>query len=156
MSEPFWRTKTLDEMSQTEWESLCDGCGRCCLNKLEDEDTGHIAYTTVACDLLDCQSCRCSDYANRQSRVPDCVQLTPDEVRRIDWLPDTCAYLKVANGEDLDWWHPLVSGSAETVHQAGISVRGLVTAKESDLPFEDYELHVIGPWGADVPASPKA
>jgi uncharacterized cysteine cluster protein YcgN (CxxCxxCC family) len=146
MPEPFWRLKTLDEMTPAEWESLCDGCGRCCLNKLEDEETGAVAYTTIACDLLDCASCRCADYANRKARVPGCVQLTPDTVREIDWLPDTCAYLKVANGEDLAWWHPLVSGRPETVHEAGVSVRGLVSGKESEVPLEDWELHVVGEW----------
>jgi uncharacterized cysteine cluster protein YcgN (CxxCxxCC family) len=146
---PFWRTKTLDEMTQEEWEALCDGCGRCCLNKLEDEETGVIEFTTIACDLLDGQTCRCTDYPNRRAKVPDCVQLTPEAVRTLDWLPHTCAYLKVANGEDLDWWHPLVSGSPATVHLAGISVRGLVTAKESDVPVEDYELHLYVPQGRD-------
>ena len=127
----FWKTKTLEEMSSVEWESLCDGCARCCLEKLEDEDTGEIYWTSVGCRLFDAQSCRCSDYANRLARVSDCVGLTPRNVRTISWLPSTCAYRLVAEGRDLYWWHRLVSGSAETVHEAGISMRGRVKAVNS-------------------------
>lgn len=120
---PFWKSKTLHEMTLAEWESLCDGCGRCCLIKLEDEDTGEIVHTRVSCALLNLRTCRCRDYGKRHVRVPDCVSLTPDRARDLEWLPDTCAYRLVARGEDLAWWHPLVSGSADTVHEAGISVR---------------------------------
>ncbi len=107
---PFWRRKAMSEMTRAEWESLCDGCGRCCLNKLIDEDTNETVYTDVGCKLLDCQSCRCSDYAHRQAKVKDCVRLTPRNVRRLKWLPPTCGYRLVAEGKDLSWWHPLVSG----------------------------------------------
>jgi len=122
--EPFWRRKTLEEMTRGEWESLCDGCGKCCLHKLEDIDTGAIAFTRVACRMLDLDSCRCKDYPNRKKHVPDCVRLTPTRVNKIDWLPKSCAYRLVNEGKDLYWWHPLVSGDPDTVHQAGISVRG--------------------------------
>ncbi len=121
---PFWRSKTLAQMSQEEWESLCDGCGKCCLIGLEDMDTGEIHLTDVACRLLDGQTCRCRDYANRQREVPDCVQLTPDNVGQLHWLPKTCAYRLVSEGKPLRSWHPLVSGDAESVHRANVSVRG--------------------------------
>ncbi len=149
MGEPFWRTKTLEEMSDAEWESLCDGCGRCCLNKLEDEDTGEIAWTDVACRLLDGESCRCANYAGRQALVPDCVQLDPEAVRSLSWLPPTCGYRLVDEGRDLYWWHPLVSGDAETVHQAGISVRGR-TVSEVSWPPETLEQRLAA-WPGKTP-----
>src|SRR5688500_10417759 len=111
-------------MNPAEWESLCDGCGRCCLNKLEDFDTAEIVWTDVACRLLDEGTCRCTNYPGRQAEVPDCIQLTPESVRTLSWLPPTCGYRLVEEGRDLYWWHPLVSGDPATVHQAGISVRG--------------------------------
>ena len=152
-AEPFWRRKPLEEMTSAEWESLCDGCTRCCLNKLEEEDTGVIHFTSVACTLLDGETCRCRNYDDRQAKVPDCVRLTPEDARSLPWLPPTCAYRLVAEGHDLYWWHPLVSGSAETVHQAGISVRGRITAWEHDLAeLQDLEDH-LADWPGEVPES---
>jgi uncharacterized protein len=121
--EPFWQRKTLAEMTRKEWESLCDGCGRCCLVKFEDEDTGEIAYTDVSCKLLDTGTCRCSDYKNRAKIVDDCVKLTPANIGKLGWLPTTCAYRVLDEGGELAWWHPLVSGDPETVVTAGISMR---------------------------------
>lgn len=143
MSEPFWKTKSLGEMSPAEWESLCDGCGKCCMCKLEDMDTGDIYWTSVACRMFDPVTCRCKDYANRQRLVADCVLLTPEKVQQIGWLPETCAYRLVAAGKDLEWWHPLVSGDPETVHQAGISIRGRVEALETELANEEDYLDYI-------------
>ena len=121
---PFWKTKSLSEMSKSEWESLCDGCGRCCLNKLEDEDTGEYLYTKAACKLLDLKTCQCTDYVNRAGVVPDCVTLTPKNVGELGWLPSTCGYRLLAEGKPLAWWHPLVSGKPDTVIEAGIHVAG--------------------------------
>ncbi len=141
---PFWKTKTLEAMSPAEWESLCDGCGKCCLAKLEDEDTGEIHWTSIGCRLFDAGACRCSDYKNRLKKVADCVRLTPQNVRTLAWLPSSCAYRLVAEGQDLAWWHPLVSGNPATVHEAGISVRGRVTALETDMDeIEQYFEHVL-------------
>jgi hypothetical protein len=147
--ESFWR-KGLEALTKSEWESLCDGCGRCCLVKLEDEDSGRIHFTGIACKLLESGTCRCSDYVHRRRRVPDCVQLTPQAVRSIPWLPPTCAYRLVAEGKDLMWWHPLVSGTPETVHQAGISVRGKIDAFEDDVPLEDFPDFIVQ-WPGRVP-----
>ncbi len=127
---PFWKRKSLDEMTGEEWESLCDGCGRCCLLKLEDEDTGEIVYTRIACKLLDIGSCRCGSYALRRRIVPDCVELTPVAAATLDWLPSTCAYRLIARGENLAWWHPLVSGDPQTVHEAGISVKDFAISEK--------------------------
>ena len=138
---PFWRRKSLDQMTDSEWESLCDGCGRCCLNKLEEESTDRTYYTDVGCRLLNGDTCRCRDYAHRSDKVDDCVRLTPKNLKSITWLPPTCAYVLVAADKDLYWWHPLVSGDPETVHDSGISVRGRVRASEtqvSDDMLEDY------------------
>jgi uncharacterized cysteine cluster protein YcgN (CxxCxxCC family) len=149
-SPPFWKRKTLEEMTPAEWESLCDGCGRCCLNKLEEDGSDKTFFTDVACRLLDHDTCRCKDYANRLALVPDCVGLTPAEVRQIPWLPPTCAYDRLAKGKDLPWWHPLVSGDPETVHLAGISVRGRVGACESQVPDEELESWIVS-WPGKVP-----
>lgn len=143
---PFWEVKTLSEMTKIEWESLCDQCGRCCLLKLEDEDTGQIILTGVACRLLDPDSCRCSNYAKRRVHVPDCVVLTPESTPQLRWLPETCAYRLVANRQPLPWWHPLVSGRAETVHEAGISVRG-TTISESEIEEDQLERYIIPDYG---------
>jgi uncharacterized cysteine cluster protein YcgN (CxxCxxCC family) len=141
--QPFWRTKTLDEMNHAEWESLCDGCGRCCLVKLEDEDTGEIHFTDIGCKLLDGKTCRCLDYNRRHARVPDCVRLTPAAVRRLPWLPVTCAYRLLAEGKDLFDWHPLKSGSRESVREAGVSVSGRVKASETDLSPEHWPDRIV-------------
>jgi len=126
----FWKTKSLSQLSPAEWESLCDGCGRCCLRKLEDPDNGEIAYTSVACRLLDCHSCRCRDYENRLERVPDCIGLKPGDRDQLKWMPSTCAYRLIDEGKPLPEWHPLVSGSDQSVHSAGISVRGRVVSEQ--------------------------
>ena len=138
----FWEEKTLEEMSPAEWEALCDGCGRCCLIKLEDEDTGTLITSDVRCKLLDGDSCACTDYPNRQAIVPDCIKLTPEKVREIHWIPKSCAYRRVAEGRGLAWWHPLVSGDPNSVHAAGISVRGRTVA-EQDADIDDWESHII-------------
>ena len=137
--EPFWKTKSLSDMTQKEWESLCDGCGKCCLHKLEDADTGEIAMTDVSCGYLDLQTCRCSDYANRQSNVPDCVKLTRTNLPTLRWLPGTCAYRLIYQGNDLPEWHHLVCGDKEAVHRAEESVRGKAI---SEAEVEDLERHV--------------
>ena len=155
MSElPFWKTKTLAEMTPSEWESLCDGCGRCCLVKLEDEDTAEIYFTDVGCRLLDSESCRCRDYANRSARVDDCVRLTARNLAELNWLPPTCAYRLLANGGDLYWWHPLVSGDPETVHAANISVRARVSSDEDAIPEDRIAEHIVA-WPGKWPKGAK-
>src|SRR4051795_3483174 len=139
---PFWK-KPLEALTRTEWEQLCDGCGRCCLVKLEDEETGAIHPTDVGCTLLDGNACRCRDYDNRQAKVPDCLRLTPQTVRGLSWLPPTCAYRLVAAKHDLPWWHPLVSGDPETVHAAGISVQGRVAGPEEDFTLSELLQRVV-------------
>lgn len=139
---PFWKDKSLSEMSREEWESLCDGCAKCCLHKLEDVDTGNVHYTSVACRYLDQKKCACTEYERRNELVPNCVWLTPDRVEEFQWLPSTCAYRLVAEGRDLEWWHPLVSGDPDTVHQAGISVRNKVIDERYVHP-DEYEEQII-------------
>jgi uncharacterized cysteine cluster protein YcgN (CxxCxxCC family) len=136
--QPFWKTKKLGQMTQAEWESLCDGCGKCCLNKLIDGDTDELFFTNVVCKLLDSNSCRCTRYANRHKYVPDCVQLTPRNVKKLRWLPETCAYRLVAEGKDLYDWHHLVCGDRNEVHKAGMSVRGRVISEKDAGPLEDH------------------
>jgi hypothetical protein len=147
----FWETKSLHEMSQQEWESLCDGCGRCCVVKLEDEDSGAVYPTSVSCRLLNTATCRCTDYRNRHARVPDCVKLDQDNVANLGWLPDTCAYRRIAEGQGLEWWHPLVSGDAFTVIAAGVSVSGRVVP-ETGVAEEDLVEFMIE-WPAPKPRS---
>lgn len=139
---PFWEEKTLAEMSTEEWEALCDGCGRCCLIRLEDEDTGEIVTSDVSCRLLDGDSCACTDYPNRKSKVPDCVKLTPDNVGKLSWIPHTCAYRRLAEGKGLAWWHPLISGDPDTVRQAGVSAAGR-TVNEAEVRPGDWEKHIV-------------
>lgn len=142
-SEPaFWQTKQLSEMTPEEWESLCDGCGKCCLHKLEDEDSGEIAYTDIACELLNRDSCRCKDYKNRKKKVADCLLLTAAQVATCHWLPLTCAYRLIHEGKPLADWHPLVSGDRDSVHKAGISVTGRVLSASHIHP-DDYEQRIV-------------
>lgn len=137
---PFWEIKSLREMNRAEWESLCDGCGKCCIHKLEDEDTGELHPTNVACRLLDRRTGRCSDYKHRKAHVPECVRLTPEKLDDIDWLPSTCAYLLLHHGEALPDWHPLITGDPESVHAAGMSVRGWTVSEDE---AGDLEHHMI-------------
>lgn len=139
----FWVNIAMEDMTKTEWEALCDGCGKCCLNKLEDETSGEVALTRVACKLLDDSTCRCAAYATRHKFVPECIVLSPTSIaKHLYWLPQTCAYRLVYEGRDLFYWHPLVSGSAESVHQAGVSVKGL-TVSEAEISDEAWEDHII-------------
>ncbi|TCP38892.1 YcgN family cysteine cluster protein [Rhodovulum marinum] len=139
----FWERVPLKKMTPKEWEALCDGCGKCCLNKLEDADTGEVVFTRIACRLLDDDTCRCANYEVRKSIVPECVVLKPSNIAEIAyWMPATCAYRRLWEGKPLFDWHPLVSGDPETVHRAGVSVRGW-TLPEFDIPVEEWEDHVI-------------
>ena len=139
--ERFWETKSLEEMSFEEWESLCDGCARCCLQKLEDEETGDIYYTQIVCELMDLETCRCTRYAERSKLVPTCVTLTPAKARELNWMPDTCAYRLLAEGKPLYDWHPLISGTYETVIFEGISVKDQVIS-ENEVPEEEWENYI--------------
>jgi len=146
----FWQEKSLDHMSQKEWESLCDGCGLCCLHKLEDYDTSTVSYTNVACRLLDTETCRCRKYSNRKKLVPDCVILKPQDVKNFKWLPKTCAYRLISEGKELPYYHHLVSGSSSTIDDEGMSVKNAVVS-ETDVS-EDEQIKRIVIW----PGEPSA
>ena len=139
---PFWESVALEDMSETQWESLCDGCGRCCLHKLEDEDTGELHFTSIACRLLDTGSCRCRDYPGRFERVPECLSVRPLDAAKLAWLPLSCAYRRLAEGRGLASWHPLVTGRRASTREAGVSVAGLAVP-EDEVAEEDWEEHVI-------------
>jgi uncharacterized protein len=146
---PFWRRKTLAEMTPAEWESLCDGCGLCCVIRLEDDETGEVTPTRVSCRLLDARTCRCTDYADRHRTVPDCIKLTPGNIRDLPWMPRSCAYRRLYEGKDLPSWHPLVTGDPESVHRAGVSVRGQ-TINEMCLDDPDDAVDFLAPdWLVD-------
>ncbi|MGZ8193335.1 MAG: YcgN family cysteine cluster protein [Methylobacter sp.] len=136
----FWKTKKLHDMTAQEWESLCDGCGKCCLHKLEDEDTGEIFFTSVVCNLIDLKTCRCTRYSERTRLVPECLDLKQHDFAEFNWLPATCAYRLLSDGKELPVWHPLVSGSAESVKEAGVSISSYAM-KESEI--DDLEDHII-------------
>ena len=138
---PFWKTKGLAEMTSAEWESLCDKCGKCCVLKLEDSDTGDIHYTDVACRLLDCGNANCTDYANRKQFVPDCITLSPDNLESLTWMPESCAYRLLHEGQPLPAWHPLVTGDPDSTRKAGISVAGRVFPEDS-VPVADIIDHI--------------
>ncbi len=142
MNKPFWETKSLSQMTAEEWESLCDGCGRCCLNKLEDEDTGKVYFTNVSCRLLDLQTCRCSNYAKRKTLMPDCMILHAGHKAALAVMPSTCAYRLLQQGKPLPDWHPLISGRAESVIEAGISVKDKVVSEEH-IHYEQLPEHLI-------------
>ncbi len=137
---PFWKRKSLAEMSDAEWESLCDGCGKCCLLKLQDIDTEAVEYTNIACRLLDQHACACTRYPERQRFVPDCIVLSPDNITSLGWMPSTCAYRLIAEGRELPNWHHLVCGNRDMIHEVGASVRGRTVA-EADAP--DLESHIV-------------
>ncbi|MFW2589283.1 YcgN family cysteine cluster protein [Sagittula sp. SSi028] len=139
----FWESKRLTEMSKDEWEALCDGCGKCCMNKLEDEDTAEVALTRIACRLFDDATCRCAQYPIRHQFVPECIVLSADNLpQHLYWMPETCAYKLLWNNKPLYPWHPLVSGDPESVHRAGVSMQGM-TVPEFDIDDEDWEDHII-------------
>ncbi|MBZ9560398.1 MULTISPECIES: YcgN family cysteine cluster protein [unclassified Modicisalibacter] len=142
MRERFWERYPLAELDGAEWEALCDGCGRCCLLKLEDEESGDIATLDLACQLLDIGACHCSDYPNRSARVPGCVPLTLARIEEFRWLPGSCAYRRLSEGRGLAEWHPLVSGDRDSVRRAGISVAPFAVS-ETTVPEAEWEDHII-------------
>ena len=142
MTDQFWKRKSLAEMSSEQWEALCDGCALCCMHKLEDEDSGEIFYSDVACRLLDLKTCRCTDYENRAKRVTDCLVLSADRPQAFHWLPASCAYRRLAEGQDLPEWHPLISGRSASVHEAGISMKGRAVSEGKGVEWS--VLHRLG------------
>ena len=140
-NKPFWEQVALSDMSKQQWESLCDGCAKCCLHKLEDEDDGQVYYTKVACRYMD-DNCRCTEYQKRNELVPDCVWLKPEDVEHFHWLPSTCAYRLIHEGKPLPQWHPLISNNSQSVHEAGVSIKGRCLSEVYVHP-EGYEEHVI-------------
>jgi len=138
----FWEEKSLGQLSREEWESLCDGCARCCLIKLEDEDDGTLYTTSLVCQYLDLEGCACSRYSERTVLVPECLQVTPDNADKLHWMPQSCSYRLLAEGRPLPEWHPLVSGTKESVHDAGISVRNFAI-HENEVDEEDWEGYVV-------------
>lgn len=141
----FWETKTLAEMTTEQWESLCDGCGQCCLHKLEDEDTGELAFTSVCCDLIDLDTCRCTRYSERCSLVPECLDLKQHDFAEYNWLPVTCAYRLLTDGKPLPEWHPLITGNPESVKQAGASISSYATKESQVDDLEDYIIEWLMP-----------
>ena len=136
-SKPFWEAKRLEQMTVQEWESLCDGCGLCCLVRFEDEDTGEIVPTRVHCQLFDEHLCRCKDYPNRKKTVPDCIKLTPWNIEDLEWMPPSCAYRRLHEDKPLPLWHPLITGDPESVHRAGVSIRGQTISESALADDED-------------------
>lgn len=149
MTDPFWKTTSLEDMSAQQWESLCDGCAKCCLLKLEDEDTAEIAYLRLHCRLLDDKTCQCSDYANRKKHVPDCVKLTPKKIKQIKWMPTTCAYRLVQEGKGLPDYHHLISGDHDQIHREGHSIMG--RTKSEDTVLEEDQMDWVVDWKGNAP-----
>lgn len=143
MSQSFLQRKTLEQMTDEEWESLCDGCGQCCMHKLLDADTDEIYFTNVACDQLDLKSCQCKNYAERFRYEPDCIKLTRDNLTTFRWLPNTCAYRLIAEGKPLPAWHPLKTGSKLAMHQAKISVRHIAIREIEVMYWEDHIINTL-------------
>lgn len=150
-SDPFWKTTSLTDMTRTQWESLCDGCGRCCLHKLRDEESGDLVWTNVSCRLLDGHTCLCTDYARRQRRVSDCISLVPAMLDELDWLPPSCAYRLLRDGYDLPDWHPLVSGTRESVYDSGASARDRCLNERYAGALEEHEADWPGEWPENAP-----
>ena len=144
IEKPFWRVKKMKDMNKQEWESLCDNCGKCCCIRLEDEETGDIYITDVACKLFDAETCKCTSYASRSEKVSDCVKLTKDNIDKLQWMPRTCAYRLISEGKELPYYHHLVSGSSSTIHDEGMSVKNEVVSET--IVSEDEQIKRIVIW----------